>query len=85
MCYIEAANYKNVFGSPDVPALDQISRLLHFQSGAPFLSKRPVKKSTNVFVTGVLEQVFSMPLQSHMELGHARNKSFLWVSIISWL
>lgn len=32
---MEAANYKNVFGSPDVPALAQISRLLHFQAGAP--------------------------------------------------
>lgn len=44
-----------------------ISRL-----GFPFPSRRFVKKSTNVFVTGVLEQVLSVPLQSHLEDARTR-------------
>lgn len=86
MCCIEA-NYKNVFGSPDAPALDQISRLLHSQSGAPIPTQMFYKEIYKCF-SGWLplswERVFSVPLQSHTEDVHA-HKSFLWVSIISWL
>lgn len=54
MCCIEA-NYKNVFGSPDAPALDQISRLLHSQSGAPIPPRKCfIKRFTNALVAGFL-------------------------------